>query len=260
MLGTRKNILICNDDGVRAKGLSALIDMVRPYGNVLVVAPEIGQSGMSHSISISKPLRADLLEESEGLKIYSINGTPADCVKIAVNQLCEQKPDIMLSGINHGSNSAISLIYSGTMGAAVEAALLGIPSIGYSVEDHSPNADFSLVKKHGLKIFTSVLEHGLPHQVSLNVNFPVVSENDFNGIKICRQTRGVWDESFDERIDPFGGKYYWLTGSFKNEEAKAVDTDEWALKNNYASVVPVFPDYTEYNTIEIIKKWNIHHE
>lgn len=254
------NILVCNDDGADAPGLQALINMVLPLGNVKVVVPEQPQSGMSHSITISKPIRAKLKEQKQGYEFYTVPGTPADCIKIALNRLCETRPDIVVSGINHGSNSAISVIYSGTMGAAIEAALYGIPAIGFSVLDYSVNADFSLVEKYGTKIIETVLKNGLPHQVALNVNFPVVEEKNFKGIKVCRQTQGVWNEDFDTRIDPYGGKYYWLTGVFKNEEPDSKDTDEWALRNNYASIVPVKPDLTDFDTLNIINKWDLENE
>ncbi len=250
----RKLILVSNDDGVDARGLENLINMVLPYGDVFVVAPEKGQSGMSHSISLLEPLRTRKIKIGTELSIIAVSGTPVDCVKLAINQLLPRKPDLMVSGINHGSNSAISVIYSGTMGAAIETSLYGIPSIGFSVLDHSKDADFSLVVKHGTKIIEDVLENGLPPQVSLNVNFPVTDEKNYRGFKICKQTTGVWKEEFDKRTDPYGGDYYWLTGDFHNFEPGNEESDEWALANNYASVVPVKIDFTEYNTINELKK------
>ncbi|HXK81412.1 MAG TPA: 5'/3'-nucleotidase SurE [Bacteroidales bacterium] len=255
-----KNILICNDDGADASGLYALIEIARDLGNVIVVVPEFPQSGMSHSITISKPLRAKLKTKESDYEFYTVPGTPADCIKIALNRLCKTKPDIVVSGVNHGSNSAISVIYSGTMGAAIEAALYGIPAIGLSILDYSAKPDFSIVKEYGKKIITTVLENGLPHQVSLNVNFPVCDRNSFNGFKICKQTQGVWNEHFDTRIDPYGNNYYWLTGVFKNEEPNNTNTDEWALENNFASIVPIKPNLTDIETLNIIKKWNLENE
>lgn len=250
----RKMILVSNDDGVDARGLLNLIEMVRPYGDVYVVAPERGQSGMSHSISLLEPIRTKKIKQTKELSIVSVPGTPVDCVKLAINQLLPRKADLMVSGINHGSNSAISVIYSGTMGAAIEASLYGIPAIGFSVLDHSTNADFSLALKHGPRIIEDVLQNGLPNQVCLNVNFPVVSEKDFKGFKVCKQTTGVWKEEFEKRIDPYGGEYYWLTGNFHNFEPTNEESDEWALVNNYASIVPVKIDFTEYNTVTELKK------
>ncbi len=250
-------ILVSNDDGIDAKGLKNLIDMVTPLGDVFIVAPERGQSGMSHSISLLKPLRVRYLKKSEELTICAIPGTPVDCVKLGINRLLPRRPDIVVSGINHGSNSAISVIYSGTMGAAIEASLYGIPSIGFSVLDHKPDANFSLAVKHGARLITKVIEEGLPYQVSLNVNFPVIDYKDFKGFRICKQTTGVWKEDFEKRVDPYGGDYYWLTGSFHDDEPDNQETDEWALRNNYASIVPIKIDFTEYNTINKLKNWNI---
>ncbi len=252
-MSKRKLILVSNDDGIDAKGLAELIEIVKPYGDVFVVAPETGQSGMSHSISILTPLRAKCYEKSEHLTRYAVNGTPVDCIKLGMNQLLDRKPDLVVSGINHGSNSAISVVYSGTMGAAIEAAFYGIPSIGFSLLNHSSNADFSVVKANAHKIIEDVLENGLPKQVALNINFPAISPDEFNGYKICKQTMGVWKEDFEKRTDPYGGNYYWLTGLFDNYEPENTESDEWALKNNYASIVPVKADLTEYNTIEILK-------
>jgi len=253
-LKNKKLILISNDDGIDAAGLHSLIDMVKPFGDVFIVAPEFGQSGMSHSISLLEPLRTKRLKSCNGIEIVSVKGTPVDCVKLAINQLLPRKPDLMVSGINHGSNSAISIIYSGTMGAAIEASLYGIPSIGFSVLDHKKSADFTIAVKYGRKVVEDVLQNGLPEQVALNVNFPVVKETDFKGFKICKQTTGVWKEEFIKRTDPYGGDYYWLTGDFNNFEPENVESDEWALANNYASIVPVKIDFTEYNSLIELKK------
>jgi 5'-nucleotidase len=253
----KKLILISNDDGIDARGLSYLIEMAKPFGNIVVVAPATGQSGMSHSISSRSPLGLQVLEKNNELTIYSITGTPVDCVKLAVNSLLPKIPDIMLSGINHGSNAAINVIYSGTMGAAIEASFHGIRSIGFSVDDHSKNADFSLVMEYGPKLIEQVIKNGLPDQVSLNVNFPVVEPKDFKGYKICKQTKGVWKEGFDKRFDPFGREYYWYTGKFYNFEPNDDCTDEWAIKNNYAAVVPVKIDFTDYNLIDKLKNWKL---
>lgn len=256
-LSKRRLILVSNDDGVQARGLKSLIDMVRPYGDVLVVAPEQHQSGMSHSISILKPIRANLIQQEEGFVFYSVPGTPVDCVKLAINKLAGRKPDLMVSGINHGSNSAVSVIYSGTMGAAIEASLYGIPSIGFSVLNHSPEANFDIVTRFGPQIIDKVISNGLRQNIALNVNFPNISISEFEGFKACRQTQGVWQEDFDERTDPYGMKYYWLTGNFLNFEPDATDTDEWALQHNYASVVPVHADLTHYEELNVIKNWNL---
>ncbi len=259
-LRTLKNnsplILVTNDDGYFAPGLKALVNMVKPYGKVLVVAPEKGVSGMSHAITISQPLRLNLISKDDNVTIYKVNGTPADCVKLAINQLVDKTPDIIVSGINHGSNSSISVIYSGTMGGAIEGCINNIPSLGISLDNHSMNADFSVAIKHSETIFKSVLENGLPEHTCLNINFPVCSENEFKGIKVCRQARGVWKEEYDKRTDPHGGTYYWLTGQFRNNENGSTDTDEWALKNNFASIVPVKSDFTNYEALNKIENLN----
>ena len=253
----RKLILVSNDDGYDARGLEALIEIVRPYGDVVAVAPVEGRSGMSHAISIKHPIRLHKLKEEEGFTLYSCSGTPVDAVKIALDQILDRKPDLLVSGINHGSNASISIIYSGTLGAALEGCINQIPSIGFSVLDHSRNADFTLPKMHAKRIVENVLERGLPDGVGLNVNFPVISPEEFKGFMVCKQTSGVWKEEFDKRLDPQKQEYYWLTGYFRNHEPDASNTDEWALKNNYASVVPVKVDFTAYYMIDEMQKWNL---
>ncbi len=242
-------ILVSNDDGYNAKGISNLIELVKPYGEVLVVAPEKGESGMSHAITIKRPLRLTKIHEEKDLRIYSCSGTPVDSVKLALNQLLDRKPDILVSGINHGSNASISVIYSGTMGAVIEGCFNGIPSIGFSVCDHDKNADFNLAVKYSKIIFEDVLKNGLPPGICLNVNYPVIDIDKVKGIKVCRQTNGVWKEEFEKRTDPYGENYYWLTGSFRNAEPENTKTDEWALANNYVAVVPVKVDLTAENFI-----------
>ncbi len=246
-------ILISNDDGVLAKGLQYLINIAKLYGDVFVVAPEKGESGMSHAITIKNPIRVKKLEQTQGLTIYSCNGTPVDTIKLALDKLIPRKPDLILSGINHGSNSAISLIYSGTMGAAREGALNSIPSIGFSITDHSSEADFEPSVKFVKQIIEDVLKNGLEKNVFLNVNIPNISEKDIKGIKICAQTNGLWKQEYDERTDPNGGVYYWLTGYFDNYEPSNKETDEWALQNNYIAIVPVKLNTTEFNYIETLK-------
>lgn len=250
-------ILVSNDDGYFAPGLRALIDVVKPYGEVVAVAPEQAVSGMSHAITIKVPLRTHKLEFDDNVTIYKVNGTPVDCIKLAINQILPRRPDIVVSGINHGSNSSISVIYSGTMGAAIEGSLNGIPSIGFSLCSHSLNADFTLAKKYADKIFKKVLHSGLPNNTCLNVNFPVVDEEHFKGIKICRQARGVWKEEYEKRVDPHGGTYYWLTGRFESSENGAMDTDDWAIENQYASVVPIQTDFTDRKTLDTLKTLDI---
>ena len=247
-------ILISNDDGVNAKGLSYLIKVAQKFGNVFVVAPEKGESGMSHAITIKNPLRLNKIKESEELSIYSCNGTPVDTIKLALNQLLDETPDLILSGINHGSNAAVSLVYSGTLGAAREGAINGIPAIGFSVTDHDKDADFEASAHFAETIIKDVLENGLQKNTFLNVNVPNIPLNEIKGVKVCKQTDGVWKQEYEKRIDPHGGVYYWLTGYFDNNEPENKETDEWALANNYVAVVPVKLDTTEYESINILKK------
>ncbi len=252
-----KLFLITNDDGIHARGLEALIEMVKPYGRIMVIAPEEGQSGMSHAITVKYPIRLKKVKEEEGLVIYSSNGTPVDCVKLALSKLLDRKPDMILSGINHGSNSSSSIIYSGTMAAAIEGCINGIPSMGFSLLDYSPEANFRFIIKFARVILENALEKGIPGDTCLNVNFPVNTYQKIKGIKICRQNKGVWKEEFEQRQDPMHRDYFWLTGEFHNLEPKAEDTDEWALHHNYVSIVPVHIDLTAYPAMEQLRDWAI---
>ena len=249
-------ILVTNDDGVNAKGISALIDMVKPFGDIMVVAPLHGNSGMSHAITVKTPIRYKKIREQDNITIYGCNGTPVDCVKLAMSEILHRKPDLLVSGINHGSNASISIIYSGTMGAAIEGCVNGIQSVGFSLLDFSSEADFPQGIDHGKKIVKNVLENGLPKATCLNVNFPAIAKEEINGVKICRQAKGIWKEEFDKRRDPRSGEYFWLTGYFENGENGSTDTDEWALANNYISIVPVEIDFTAYDQIDYLKNWN----
>jgi len=248
----RPLILITNDDGVYAKGLIELIEVIRLFGNIVVVAPDSPRSGMGHAITVDHPLRVTRLQEDEGLLIYSFTGTPADCIKLACNQLLEKLPDFIISGINHGANTSVSILYSGTMGAALEGCIHGVPSIGFSLNDYSPEADFSKSKMVVARVFQAVAERGLPEGVCLNVNIP---QGEVKGINFCRQTRGKWMEEFERRTDPHGREYYWLKGYFNNAEAEARDTDDFALLNGFVSVVPVNTDLTAYTAFPGMQKW-----
>ena len=250
---SKPNILVVNDDGITAPGIKNLIDVMKELGNVVVVAPDGPQSGMGHAITIGKPLRFDRVDLYEGVEMYKCSGTPVDCVKLAVNKIFKgKKPDLCVSGINHGLNNSINVIYSGTMSAAVEGAIEGIPSIGFSLDDFSEGADFSHCKKIIKSISEEVLKHGLPQATLLNVNFPKGAE--LKGIKICRQANAKWAEEFDERKDPYERPYYWLTGIFQNND-KGEDTDVWALENGFVSVVPVQFDLTAHHAIPILNSW-----
>lgn len=251
-------ILVTNDDGISAPGIRALIAVMSEIGSVVVVAPDSPQSAKGHSITINDTLFINTISNDDAAIIeYSCSGTPVDAVKLAVNEILKMKPDLCVSGINHGSNSSINVIYSGTMSAAVEAGIQGIPAIGFSLLDYNWNADFEPIKSFVKKITLEVLEKGLPENTVLNVNFPKLKENEIKGIKICRQAKAVWEEKFDKRITPQGRDYYWLTGEFVNED-KGEDTDEWALANGYISVVPVQFDLTAHHAIQQLNtlNWN----
>ena len=256
MKKTRPLILITNDDGVSAPGLRALISVMEELGEIVVVAPDTPQSAMGHAITINNTLYLNKTsKENDSFLEYSCSGTPVDCVKLAVNEILKRKPDLCVSGVNHGSNSSINVIYSGTMSAAVEAGIEGIPAIGFSLLDFDWNANFEPIKSYIRKITLEVLKSGLPEGVILNVNFPKLEEKEIKGIKICRQAKAQWVEKFDKRKTPFGKEYYWLSGEFVNQD-KGEDTDEWALENGYISVVPVQFDLTAHHTIQQLNTWN----
>jgi len=250
-------ILVTNDDSIVAPGIRALIAVMKEIGDVIVVAPDSPQSAMGHAITINNTLHIEKVKIDTDLDMeYSCSGTPVDCVKIAVHEILKRKPDLCVSGINHGSNSSINIIYSGTMSAAVEAGIEGIPAIGFSLLDFSWNADFEPVKAFVKKITLEVLEKGLPDSVILNVNLPKLPADEIKGIKVCRQAKAMWEERFDKRTNPQGKDYYWLTGEFINQD-KGEDTDEWALANGYISVVPVQFDLTAHHAIQQLNTWNL---
>jgi 5'-nucleotidase len=247
-------ILVTNDDGVNAPGIRTLIGVARQFGDVVVVAPDKPQSGMGHAITLNNTLRVNKLNEEKNYIEYSCSGTPVDCVKLAVKKIAGKKPDLLLSGINHGYNSSINVIYSGTMSAAIEGAMENIPSIGFSLGNYSIEADFNASEKIAAIIIEKALKNKMPEKICLNVNIPPIDLKEINGIKICKQADANWDENFDERIDPHGNKYYWLTGVMENFD-KREDTDLWALSNNYVSIVPVQYDLTAHSAIDSIEKW-----
>ena len=253
MKKTKPLILVTNDDGISAPGIRALISVMSEIGTVVVVAPDSPQSATGHSITINNTLFINKISnENDAIQEYSTSGTPVDCVKLATNEILKRKPDLCVSGINHGSNSSINVIYSGTMSAAVEAGIEGVPAIGFSLDDYSADADFSKAKIIVAKVFQSVLENGLPPFTCLNVNIP---KGKPKGIKVCRQAHGKWVEEFEKRVDPHGREYHWLSGYFKNFELDSTETDIYALENNFASVVPVTVDMTCYKTLSEIQNW-----
>lgn len=251
----RPLILVSNDDGVTAKGISVLVDEMKKIGEVVVVAPDSPQSGMGHAITMNNPLRVSEVDIFDGVKAYQVNGTPVDCVKLALDKIVDRKPDLMVSGINHGSNASINVIYSGTMSAAVEASIDHMPAIGFSLCDFAHDAEFNHTRDYVSKISNEVLSNGLPNGVLLNVNFPTL-ETGINGIKICRQANAHWDESFLKREDPFKRTYYWMKGEFKNRDA-GTDTDIHALENGFVSVVPVQYDLTAHSFISNMQNWKL---
>jgi 5'-nucleotidase len=238
-------ILITNDDGITAPGIMNLVESVKDLGKIVVVAPDKPQSGMGHAITIGQPLRLHKVNVFGDIEAYACTGTPVDCVKLAVDKVLHRKPDLCLSGINHGANHSINVIYSGTMSAAVEAAIESIPSAGFSLLDYNIEADFTGARKYARLVVQKMLETKLDKHTVLNVNIPSMPAELLKGLKICRQAYAKYEEDFIERTDPHNRLYYWLTGEFVNFD-KGKDTDVWALDNNYVSVVPVQFDLTNY--------------
>ncbi|MGB1318216.1 MAG: 5'/3'-nucleotidase SurE [Flavobacteriales bacterium] len=252
----RPLILAVNDDGITAPGIQAMVEAAQELAEVVVVAPDSPQSGMGHAITLNKPLRLDKVSyhgESIG---YQCSGTPVDCVKIAIDKILDRKPDLVISGINHGANHSINVIYSGTMSAAMEGAIEGIPSVGFSLLNYALDADFTASKHFVKLIIKNLLKEGLPKGTLLNVNVPDLPLNEIKGVKICRQANAKWEEEFDERMDPHNRKYFWLTGAFANYD-KGEDTDVWALNNGYVSVVPVQFDLTAHHAIQHLNEWDL---
>jgi 5'-nucleotidase len=252
-------ILVSNDDGITSKGIRTLVNVMKTLGDVIVVAPDSPQSGMGHAITVGETLRLEANTIFEGVQAWECSGTPADCVKMARHFVLKGKrqPDIVVSGVNHGSNSSISVLYSGTMSAAIEGAIEGTPAIGFSLCDYSHDADFSHTEEYIRSITAQVLKKRLPKGVALNVNFPARRNEAIKGIRICRQANAKWVEEFDERHDPNGRRYFWMAGNFVNFD-KGEDNDEWAIANNYVSVVPVQFDLTAHAAIAVLnEEWEI---
>ena len=246
-------ILVTNDDGITAPGIKSLVEAASTLGKVVVVAPDKAQSGMGHAITIGHPLRMDKVSMFGDIEAWQTSGTPVDCVKLAVDKILHRKPDLCISGINHGANHSINVIYSGTMSAAMEASIESIPSIGFSLLDYRFEADFTAASHYAHQIIKTVLSNKLDKHLLLNVNIPAVPKELIKGIKVCKQAYAKYKEEFTERIDPHHKKYYWLTGEFINFD-KDKDSDVWALKNNYVSVVPVQFDLTNYTLKKILEK------
>lgn len=249
-------ILVTNDDSVNAKGIHALVEMAQQFGRVVVVAPDKPQSGMGHAITINHPLRlfpSDLFGQVEA---YACSGTPVDCVKLAISEVLHRKPDFILSGINHGENSSTNVLYSGTMSAAIEGAMEGIPSIGFSLADFAPDADFEACQYFGAQLLTLFIQSPISTSVCLNVNVPKLKISEIQGIQVCKQAHAYWADRFERRKDQFGREYFWLSGEFADVDQRP-DTDLQALKNGFVSVVPTHFDLTAYETLQQMKNWKI---
>jgi 5'-nucleotidase len=256
MTSERPLILVTNDDGITAPGIRKLINIMHKLGDIVVVAPDKPQSGMGHAVTVSSPLRLFEMHTENRHPEYSCTGTSADCVKMGIKVVLGQKPDLIVSGINHGNNASVNILYSGTMAAALEGAIEDIPAIGFSLNNYSMNASFDGFEQYIETITRQVLKNGLPPATCLNVNIPSVDGSEIKGIRIARQGRGFWNEKYDARTDPHRRNYYWLTGAFENID-EAEDTDIWALKNNFIAVVPVHVDMTAHAAIGLLRKWNI---
>ncbi len=248
---SRPLILITNDDSIDAPGLKRLIDVARPLGEVVAIAPSEPRSGQSSAITVNSPMRIVPAEEYNGVTIYTVNGTPVDCVKLGMHAVMSRKPDLILSGINHGSNSGNNIIYSGTMGAVLEGCMLGIPSVGFSLLHHSLKADFTYATPFVDEITRRVIDRGLPDGICLNVNIP--SRCKPEGVKVVRAAHGHWTEEYARYEDPHGKPFYWLTGRFVNAEPGNPETDEYWLDRKFVTVVPARPDQSALDAISSVE-------
>lgn len=254
----RPLILVTNDDGITSLGIRTLVEIMTQLGEVVVVAPNSPQSGMGHAITMGEPLRLYKTDIFEGVDEYECSGTPVDCVKLAKHHVLKDRQiDLVVSGINHGSNSAINVLYSGTMSAAIEGAVEGIPSIGFSLCDFREDAHFDHARDAIARITQEALTNRIPKGTALNVNIPAFSEEPLRGIKVCRQADAKWEETFEQRQDPHGRNYFWMAGEFVNLDSEKESTDEWALENNFISIVPCQFDLTSYKAISSIGQWNL---
>ena len=252
----RPLLLISNDDGFQAKGINCLIEMLVDYGGIIVCAPESACSGMACAFSATTPLRLRLREKREGVEIWSCNGSPVDCVKLALEQVCPRLPDLLVSGINHGDNASVNMHYSGTMGVTLEGCMKYIPSVAFSLCDHREDADFEPLRPYIREITSRVLAEGMPQGVCLNVNFPSQS-SPYKGVKVCRMAKGTWGHEVVRCHHPRGYDYWWMAGDYTNDEPTAEDTDNWALTHGYVAITPTQIDVTAYSALERIRSWNL---
>ncbi len=248
----RPLILISNDDGYAAKGINSLIEMVRGLGDIIVCAPEGGRSGMACAFSATEPLTLTLQRKEEGIEVWSCTGTPVDCVKMALHELCPRRPDLVIGGINHGDNASVNTHYSGTMGVVMEGCMKYIPSVAYSLCDHRPDADFSPMAPYVRQMTERLLREGLPKGVCLNVNFPVLTA--YKGIRVCRMAFGTWGNELQKARHPRGFDYWWMVGTYQNDEPEADDTDNWALSHGYVAITPTRMDVTAYEAMQEVQR------
>ena len=251
----RPLLLISNDDGYQAKGINCLIEMLSDYGDIIVCAPESACSGFSCAFSATTPLRLRLREKRTGVEVWSCNGTPVDCVKMALAEIVPRKPDMVIGGINHGDNASVNVHYSGTMGVTIEGCMKYIPSVAFSLCDHQEDADFEPLRPLIRQITERVLREGLPMGVCLNVNFPLVEK--YKGVRVCRMAKGTWENEVTQCRHPRGYDYWWMVGHYKNDEPDAEDTDNWALSHGYVAITPTQVDVTAYSAMEKIKAWDL---
>lgn len=247
----RPYLLISNDDGVDAPGINLLIDTLRPYADILVMAPDSARSGFGCSITSSRPITYKVLKQEQGLTICSCSGTPVDCVKVAINTFTDRRFDLVIGGINHGDNSSVNTHYSGTMGVATEGALQGYPDIAFSSVYDSWQANLEPLRPYLVDLMFKAIALGLPEFTCLNINFPAAEK--FKGIKICRMAHTRWQNELAKREHPYGGNYFWLVGDRKELEPEATDTDSWALSHGYVAVTPTTLDVTAKELMEVLK-------
>ena len=252
-MSSKPLILISNDDGYHAKGINCLIEWVRDFGDVIVCAPERARSGFACAFSATTPLTLKQRRKKDGVEVWSCNGTPVDCVKMALAELCPRKPDLVIGGINHGDNASVNIHYSGTMGITLEGCMKYIPSVAFSLCDYRDDADFEPMRPYVCQMVQRVLKEGLPLGVCLNINFPLSAQ--FKGIKVCRMAKGTWGNEVTRCHHPRGYDYWWMVGTYTNDEPDAEDTDNWALNHGYIAITPTQIDVTSYEMLAKMKDW-----